>query len=162
MAGPIRRDRTEPPRLPLADPGFDFRVPFSAWRATNPPARDWLPERGFVSFLSRGYDRVMSEAPGQGSWTLLTTHGRALVAIAEDPGARMRDLAGVIGVTERTVQAIVGDLEDAGYLSRTRVGRRNRYTVNANRPFRHSAQDGHVVGPLLNVLADRPTQGADA
>jgi DNA-binding IclR family transcriptional regulator len=104
----------------------------------------------------------MSEEPGQGSWTLLTAHGRALVAIAQNPQARMRDLAAVIGVTERTVQAIVGDLEDGGYLTRTRAGRRNRYTVNLQRPFRHSAQDGHLVGPLLDLLASRPHPGAQA
>ncbi|MDT7696748.1 MAG: hypothetical protein QOI75_6115, partial [Pseudonocardiales bacterium] len=52
----------------------------------------------------------MSHAEDQGGWTLLTTHGRALVAIAQDPDARMRDLAEVVGVTERTVQAIVADL----------------------------------------------------
>lgn len=97
------------------------------------------------------------------SWTLLTAHGRALVAIAEDPDARMRDLAQVIGVTERSVQAIVADLEAAGYVSHTRVGRRNRYTVHLEQPFRHSAQGGHQVGPLLDLLAghgsrnDRPS-----
>jgi hypothetical protein len=102
----------------------------------------------------------MGAVPGQGNWTLLTAHGRALVAIAQDPDARMRDLAEVIGVTERTVQAIVGDLEAAGYVSHTRVGRRNSYTVDLNRPFRHSAQDGHLVGPLLDLLASYP-QDAD-
>ena len=89
-----------------------------------------------------------------GKWTLLTAHGRTLVAIAQDPNARMRDLAAVTGVTERTVQGIVSDLEAAGYLTHTRVGRRNRYSVDLDRPFRHSAQDGHLVGPLLNVLAN--------
>jgi hypothetical protein len=92
----------------------------------------------------------------QGSWTLLTAHGRALVAIAQDPEATMRDLAGVVGVTERTLQAIVSDLETAGYLAHTRVGRRNRYTVDLNRPFRHPAQDGHLVGPLLDLLGQHP------
>jgi MarR family protein len=100
----------------------------------------------------------MSAGQGQGSWTLLTAHGRALVAIAQDPDARMRDLAEVVGVTERTVQAIVGDLEAAGYVSHTRVGRRNRYTVDQSRPFRHQAQDGHLVGPLLDLLGSYPPE----
>lgn len=95
----------------------------------------------------------MSAGEHQGSWTLLTAHGRTLVAIAQDPDSRMRDLAAVIGVTERTVQAIVADLEAAGYVTHTRVGRRNRYTVDETRPFRHPAQDGHLVGPLLDLLA---------
>ena len=91
------------------------------------------------------------------SWTLLTAHGRALVAIAQDPDARMRDLAQIVGVTERTVQAIVADLEAAGYVAHTRVGRRNRYTVHLDRPFRHPAQDGHLIGPLLDVLGASDT-----
>ena len=99
----------------------------------------------------------MSHAQDQGGWTLLTAHGRALVAIAQDPEARMRDLAQVVGVTERTMQAIVADLETAGYVAHTRVGRRNRYTVHLDRPFRHSAQDGHLVGPLLGLLGPPAT-----
>jgi hypothetical protein len=87
-----------------------------------------------------------------GSWTLLTGHGHVLVEIARKPDARIRDISPVVGLTERTVQAIVADLEAAGYLTRTRVGRRTRYTVNPDRPFRHRAQDGLRVGPLLDQL----------
>jgi hypothetical protein len=70
--------------------------------------------------------------PGErdGSWTLLTGHGHVLVEIARNPGARIRDISAGAGLTERTVQAIVADLEAAGYLTRTRTGRRTRYTVN--------------------------------
>src|SRR5215472_645535 len=87
-----------------------------------------------------------------GSWTLLTGHGHVLVEIARNPHARIRDISPVVDLTERTVQAIVADLEAAGYLTRTRVGRRTRYSVNPDSPFRHSAQDGLRVGPLLDVL----------
>jgi DNA-binding MarR family transcriptional regulator len=88
-----------------------------------------------------------------GSWTLLTGHGHVLVEIARNPDARIRDISPVVGLTERTVQAIVADLEAAGYLTRTRTGRRVRYTVNHDSLFRHSAQEGHRVGPLLTLLA---------
>jgi DNA-binding IclR family transcriptional regulator len=88
-----------------------------------------------------------------GNWTLLTGHGHVLVEIARDPGARVRDIAAAAGLTERTVQAIVTDLETAGYITRTRRGRRTRYTVNPDSLFRHSAQEGHRVGPFLNLLA---------
>jgi MarR family len=88
-----------------------------------------------------------------GNWTLLTGHGHVLVEIARDPGARVRDIAAAAGITERTVQAIVADLEAAGYITRTRTGRRTRYTVNPDSLFRHSAQGGHRVGPFLNLLA---------
>ena len=89
---------------------------------------------------------------GGGSWTLLTGHGHVLVEIARNPDARIRDISPVVGLTERTVQAIVADLEAAGYLTRTRVGRRTRYTVDPDSPFRHSAQEGLRVGPLLDQL----------
>jgi MarR family len=93
--------------------------------------------------------------PGErdGSWTLLTGHGHVLVEIARNPGARIRDISAAAGITERTVQAIVADLEAAGYLTRTRTGRRTRYTVNPDSPFRHPTQQGLRVGPLLAVLA---------
>jgi hypothetical protein len=89
----------------------------------------------------------------QGSWTLLTGHGHVLVEIARHPEARIRDIGAVVGLTERTVQAIVADLEGAGYITRTRAGRRTRYAVNSDSLFRHPAQDGHRVGPFLDLLA---------
>ena len=90
---------------------------------------------------------------GGGSWTLLTGHGHVLVEIARNPDARIRDLSAAADLTERTVQAIVADLEAAGYITRTRDGRRTRYTVNPDSQFRHPAQEGLRVGPLLAVLA---------
>jgi DNA-binding Lrp family transcriptional regulator len=95
----------------------------------------------------------MSDDDGSGgAWTLLTGHGHVLVEIACNPDARIRDISPAVGLTERTVQAIVADLEAAGYLTRTRVGRRTRYTVNTDSPFRHSAQSGLRVGPFLDQL----------
>jgi hypothetical protein len=95
----------------------------------------------------------MSDDDGSGgSWTLLTGHGHVLVEIARNPDARIRDISPVVGLTDRTVQAIVADLEAAGYLSRTRIGRRTRYTVHPDSPFRHSAQEGLRVGPFLDQL----------
>src|SRR5437667_12086112 len=93
--------------------------------------------------------------PGErdGSWTLLTGHGHVLVEIARNPGARIRDISAAAGITERTAQAIVADLEAAGYLTRTRTGRRARYTVNPDSSFRHPAQEGLRVGPFLAVRA---------
>jgi DNA-binding IclR family transcriptional regulator len=88
-----------------------------------------------------------------GSWTLLTGHGHVLVEIARDPEARIRDIADAAGITERTAQVIVADLEAAGYITRTRAGRRTQYTVNPDSLFRHPAQEGHRVGPFLALLA---------
>ena len=87
-----------------------------------------------------------------GQWTLLTGHGHVLVEIARNPEARIRDISPVVGLTERTVQGIVTDLEAEGYITRARVGRRTRYTVNPENPFRHRAQEGLRIGPLLELL----------
>lgn len=100
-----------------------------------------------------------------GSWTLLTGHGHVLVEIASNPDARIRDISPAVDLTERTVQAIVADLEAAGYLTRARIGRRTRYTVNPDSPFRHRAQRGLRVGPMLDMLtamadADAPAPAA--
>ncbi|MFF9345014.1 MULTISPECIES: helix-turn-helix transcriptional regulator [unclassified Streptomyces] len=91
----------------------------------------------------------------QPRWTFLTNHARVLLAVARDPEMRLRDVAARCGVTERTVQAIVADLEEGGYLARARAsdGRRNRYRVNADAPFRHPAEAGHEIAGLLELLA---------
>jgi hypothetical protein len=89
-----------------------------------------------------------------GSWTLLTGHGHVLVEISRNPDARIRDISAAAGLTERTVQAIVADLEAAGYLTRRRTGRRTRYTVNRDSLFRHPAQEGLRIGPFLALLAE--------
>src|SRR6266487_3220322 len=86
------------------------------------------------------------------SWTFLTNHTRLLIYIAGNPSARLRDVAAGIGVTERAAAAIVKDLEEAGYVKRSRIGRRNRYTVDANRPFRHPADADHRIQELLAVF----------
>jgi MarR family len=105
-------------------------------------------------FLTMIYSGDMSVSDERtGNWTLLTGHGHVLVEIARNPGARVRDISAVVGLTERTVQAVVADLAAAGYLTRTRTGRRTRYTVNSDHRFRHPAQEGLRIGPFLAALA---------
>jgi MarR family len=93
---------------------------------------------------------------GAGGWTFLTNHGHVLLLISRDLEIRVRELAERVGITERAAHRIVADLVDAGYLSRTRVGRRNRYQVHPERPLRHPIERTHTIGELLDVLA-RPT-----
>ena len=95
-------------------------------------------------------------------WTLLTSHGRLLLLIAQNPEMRIRDLAESAGITERSVQAIVTDLEEAGYIERERVGRRNIYRLHPEMPFRHPAESGHTVGELLELFAPPRTRGTRA
>lgn len=86
-------------------------------------------------------------------WTFLTNHTHVLICIARDPGTRIRDLAEQVGITERSAQGIVGDLVDAGYVTRTRVGRRNRYAIRDDLPLRHPVEHGRAVGELLAALS---------
>jgi DNA-binding MarR family transcriptional regulator len=89
------------------------------------------------------------------SWTFLTNHGHVLVALALDPGTRVRDVAEKVGITPRAAQTILKDLEDAGYIQRERVGRRNRYVILTPSHLRHPLE-GHVtIGDFLAVLASR-------
>lgn len=88
-------------------------------------------------------------------WTFLTNHARVLLEIARNPHARLRDMAAVAGITERAAQAIVTDLEVAGYLKRTRVGRRNHYTVDPSRRFRHPAERDQRIEGLLILFTHR-------
>jgi DNA-binding MarR family transcriptional regulator len=104
---------------------------------------------------------VSDPGPDGSNWTLLTGHGHVLVEIARDPQTRIRDIAAAVGLTERSVQAIVADLETAGYLTRTRHGRRTRYTVNHDSLFRHSAQEGLRVGPFLDLLSEADARTTD-
>jgi predicted ArsR family transcriptional regulator len=85
-------------------------------------------------------------------WTFLTNHSHVLVCIAEAPDVRGRDIAERVGITERAAQSIIRDLVDAGYVTRTREGRRNRYTINADGHLRHPLQEDHTVGELLVAL----------
>jgi hypothetical protein len=94
-------------------------------------------------------------AGGRG-WTFLTNHAHVLLVIAQDRTARIRDIAAIVGITERAAQAIVTDLETGGYLTRSRVGRRNEYTVNPHGRFRHPVEAGHRIGDLIDLFASEP------
>jgi hypothetical protein len=84
-------------------------------------------------------------------WSLLSNHGLVFVVIARDPHARVRDIAESVGITERAAHRIVADLCVEGFISRTRVGRRTRYEIHADRHFRHPALSSGVIEPLLEI-----------
>jgi predicted ArsR family transcriptional regulator len=87
------------------------------------------------------------------SWHFLTNHAQVLLCLQRSPDARLRDVAETVGITERAAQRIVSDLIKAGYVSRERVGRRNRYGLNRRLPMRHPSQRDHDIGELLDVLS---------
>jgi len=96
-------------------------------------------------------------------WSFLTNHGRALLCIAEDPGARLRDIASTLGITERAAYGIIADLTEAGYVVKDRDGRRNRYRVQAHLPLRGAVGRELPVGDVLDLLvgAGNRTEGAE-
>ena len=104
--------------------------------------------------LGRGANHV--------DWTFLSNHAHVLICIAQEPEVRLREVAARVGITERAVQHIIADLEEAGYLSRKRKGRRNQYEVHADRPFRHPLTAHRDVSSLLKLfLEHRPSKRSD-
>ncbi len=97
-------------------------------------------------------------APAHG-WTFLSNHGHVLVCLAGDPSMRIREMALRVGISERAVQRIVGELTEAGYVRRTREGRRNRYTVQRDLPLRHPVEAHRRVGDLVAAVG-APAGGA--
>ena len=94
---------------------------------------------------------MTTETPS--SWTFLSNHGHVLVCIARHPDIRVREIAQAVGITERAVQRILGELEEAGVIDRLRQGRRTHYEIDGELPLRHPIEADHSIGELLR-LAD--------
>jgi predicted transcriptional regulator len=95
---------------------------------------------------------MSSETNHQPGWRFLTNHMQVLLCIARDGDIRTRDIAGMVGITERATQRIVSDLAEAGFVTIERVGRRNRYVIDRDVTMRHKAQAGHEIGEMLDLL----------
>ena len=89
---------------------------------------------------------------GDHAWRFLTNHAHVLERVAGEPTLRLRDIAASVGITERAAAAIVNDLVEAGYLTKTRIGRRNTYEVHEELPLRHPLHRHHTVGELIQFL----------
>jgi len=92
-------------------------------------------------------------------WTFLTNHAQVLLCIAGDPDIRLREIGDRVGITERAAHRIVGELVAAGYVSRDRLGRRNRYTIDTRRALPDSLARSQKVGDLLGVLSEETGSG---
>ena len=86
------------------------------------------------------------------TWGFLTSHARVLLCIARDPGVRLRDVAASLGITERSVHALVADLTAAGYVVKQKHGRRNRYQIQAHLPLPEPASREPAIGDVLTLL----------
>ena len=94
----------------------------------------------------------MSSVNDDKPWRFVTNHTQVLLALAQNPDARMREIADRVGITERAAQRIVTDLRESNYLEATKVGRRKHYTIKRETTMRHPAEDAHKIGELLDVL----------
>ncbi len=85
-------------------------------------------------------------------WTFLTNHTHVIVCLSRDSGLTVRSLALQIGITERSVQRILAELEEGGVVQRTKEGRRNLYSIDRTFQLRHPLESHHSVGDLLKAL----------
>jgi len=83
------------------------------------------------------------------NWTFLSNHAHVLVCLAADPNSRLRDIAAKVGITERRVNGILADLEQAGIVTVFKTGRRNSYKVERRARLRHPLEAHKSVGDLL-------------
>ena len=89
------------------------------------------------------------------TWTFLSNHSHVLLCLAREPDLRIRDMARLIGITERAVQRIISELSAEGYLAVSKDGRRNHYEVRRSLPLRHPVEGGVTVGELMQLVEGR-------
>jgi Mn-dependent DtxR family transcriptional regulator len=94
-------------------------------------------------------------------WGFLTNHAQALLCIAHDPGVRLKDIASTLGITERAAYGIVTDLVEAGYVHKSRHGRRNLYSIEADKPLPEALLRQRTVGQLLDLIRTEGAPRAD-
>jgi len=85
-------------------------------------------------------------------WTFLSNHAHVLLCLTRDPTMRMRDIALEVGITERTIRHIISELEEAGYVERVRVGRRNSYQINESLHLRHPIEQHKTIADLIRAI----------
>lgn len=99
-------------------------------------------------------EAARSNSPGSDrGWTFLSNHGHVLLCVSISEPLTARELSLRVGITERSVQTILADLTEEGYLIKSKAGRRNIYTVNPNGRLRHPLEARHTVGELIEALS---------
>jgi hypothetical protein len=108
-------------------------------------------------------ETLRSAPPGrlQHSWTFLTNYGHVLLAVATEPGIRVVEIADRVGITPRAALQILKDLEDDGYLHRTRVGRRTHYAIEPHQHFRHPAASAQEIDGLIRLFTQSTPKGTE-
>ncbi len=93
-----------------------------------------------------------SASKSEPTWTYFSNHAHVMFCLTHEPDARLRDVAAIVGITERAVQKIVADLEREEVLYRSREGRRNHYRINPAAKMRHNVEKHVTVGDLLRLV----------
>jgi DNA-binding MarR family transcriptional regulator len=115
-----------------------------------------IPEEDFRYYLAM-QSKVKKATSAQTEinrkqWTFLSNHGHVLVHVSRYPDSLIRDIANTVGITERSAQAIISDLAEAGYIRVVKKGRKNTYKINATRKFRHPSESNESIGSLISIF----------
>lgn len=130
------------------------RAYISGWRGTSRPVHGIAEPVAAVLMTTISPDRRTRQKGLAPHWSFLTNHTYVLLAIARDRDVRLREIASQVGITERAVQKIIGELEASGILTKSRDGRRNHYEVDASVSLRHPLEGDRSIAALLGVLLD--------
>lgn len=122
----------------------------------KPPAasRRTMVAAGAVAASSGSQSTGPPSEPSGARWTFLTNHSHVLILLSRNPSMVLREVAALVGITERAVQRIIADLEEEGFIERERVGRQNHYRILADRALRHPVEAHRTVGDLLGLIDD--------
>lgn len=101
---------------------------------------------------ARGKSQKTTDSQKGPRWTFLSNHSHVILALHRDPDLTLREVADAVGITERSVQRIVGELEEAGYVRRERDGLRNRYRFRMSAPLRHPIERHCKIGDLIEMV----------
>ena len=104
--------------------------------------------------MSNNFVREGNKSGDRPGWTFLSNHAHVLLCLAGNPDMVLREVALIVGITERAVQKIVRDLESTGVLLREREGRQNHYRINRRLHLRHPVERHRTVGDLLALIKD--------
>ncbi len=94
----------------------------------------------------------MASDKTKSKWTFLSNHSHVLICLARDPQLSLREVALQVGITERAIQKIVTELEEGGYLTRTKDGRSNRYRLVLSKKLRHPVESNCMLRDLVNLI----------
>ena len=89
------------------------------------------------------------------NWNFITNHGLVLLYVSRNPQCTMREIAAAIGITERSVQRLLKELEVEGYVTWQGTGKGNIYEINHTRELKHDLTRDSIVGDLLDLLAHK-------